>query len=257
MSGEVLYEKKGKIAYITLNRPDKNNALDTEARKALGRAWRDADEDSDVWSVIVTGGEKVFSTGLDMVELAEFRKKEPLDDMPYTSMDIFGAQVAKPVVAAISGHCLGGAFLLATVAADFRIASTTANFGMPEVKIGITPSFGIPPMLTAYFPKSVVAEILLLGKSLSADDAYRFGYVNRVVPPGDMMAEAEKVAIAMNEFSPLVVKYIKNVIRTVTAPDPRGVAFSDAVCRMSRYSEDYLEGPRAFKEKRKPQWKGR
>ncbi len=257
MAAEVLYEKKGKTACITFNRIDKNNALNMAAREALAVYWRQADDDPEVWSIILTGGAKVFSTGLDMVELTEFRKKEPMRDMPFTGMDVFGAGVSKPVIAAVSGFCLGGGFAMTMVGADLRIASTTARFGMPEVKIGITPAFGIPPMLAAHFPKSVVLEMLLLGRNLSAEDAFRFGYVSRVVPPEDLLAAAEAVAGEINEMSPLVVKNIKQVIRTVTAPDPRGVAFSDAVCLTSRYSEDYIEGPRAFKEKRKPLWKGR
>jgi dehydration protein DpgD len=257
MAAEVLYEKKGKTAYITLNRVDKNNALNLAARKTLAGLWREADADPEVWSIILTGGDKVFSTGLDMVELAEFRKKEPLGDMPFTGMDVFGAGMSKPVIAAVSGFCLGGGFALTMVAADLRIASSTARFGMPEVKIGITPAFGIPPMLAAHFPQSVVLEMLLLGRNLSAEDAFRFGYVSRVVPPEELRDAAETVAREINEMSPLVVKNIKQVIRTVAAPDPRGIAFSDAVCLMSRYSEDYIEGPRAFKEKRKPVWKGR
>jgi len=172
-------------------------------------------------------------------------------------MDVFGAGMSKPVIAAVSGFCLGGGFALTMVAADLRIASSTARFGMPEVKIGITPAFGIPPMLAAHFPQSVVLEMLLLGRNLSAEDAFRFGYVSRVVPPEELRDAAETVAREINEMSPLVVKNIKQVIRTVAAPDPRGIAFSDAVCLMSRYSEDYIEGPRAFKEKRKPVWKGR
>lgn len=257
MAGEVLYEKKGKTAYITLNRVDKNNAMNLATRKALAGYWQEAEVDPEVWSIILTGGENVFSTGLDMAELAEFRKKELLGDLPYTGMDVFGADVSKPVIAAVGGFCLGGGFAMTMVAADLRIASSTARFGMPEVKIGITPAFGIPPMLAAHFPQSVVLEMLLLGRNLSAEDAFRFGYVSRVVPPEGLLAAAEAVAGELNKMSPLVVRNIKQVIRTVTAPDPKGIAFSNAVCLMSRYSEDYIEGPRAFKEKRPPVWKGR
>jgi dehydration protein DpgD len=257
MAGEVLYEKKGKTAYITLNRADKNNAMNLATRKTLAGLWREADADPEIWSIILTGGDNVFSTGLDMVELAEFRKKELLGDMPFTGMDVFGADVSKPVIAAVSGFCLGGGFALTMIAADIRIASKTARFGMPEVKIGITPAFGIPPMLAAHFPQSVVLEMLLLGHNLTAEEAFRFGYVSRVVPPDELLVAAEAVAKEINQMSPLVIKNIKRVIRTVTAPDPRGIAFSDAICLMSRYSEDYIEGPRAFKEKRPPIWKGR
>ncbi len=257
MEAAVLYERKGKTAYITLNRPDKSNAINLEVRRTLSQLWSAVDADPEVCSVILTGGEKVFSTGFDMAELAEFRKKEPMGELPYTGLDAFGTSVGKPVIAAISGYCLGGGFFMTMVAADFRIATPTARFGMPEVKIGITPAFGIPPMLATYFPQSVVKEMLLLGRNFSAEDAYRFGYVSRVVAPEELLAAAEGVARDINELSPLVIRNVKRVLRTVTAPDPKGVAFSDAVCQMSRYSEDYIEGPRAFREKRKPVWKGR
>ncbi len=257
MADEVLYHKKGKTAYITLNRPDKNNAMNLEIRKLLAGFWKDADADPDVWSVVLTGGDKVFSTGFDMVELSKFREKEPLKELPFARMEDFGANVSKPVIAAISGYCLGGGFLMATVTADYRIASRTTVFGMPEVKIGITPAYGIPPIMAAYFPQGVVSELLLMGHNISAEDAHRFGYVGRIVPPEDMFATAEAIANEINELSPLVLRNIKRVLRTVSAPDPRGIAFSDAVCLMSRCSEDYIEGPRAFREKRKPVWKGR
>ena len=257
MATEVLYQKKGKTAYITLNRPDKNNAINLEVRKLLAGFWREADADPEVCSVILTGGDKVFSTGFDMVELSKFREKEPLNELPCTNMENFGVNVSKPVIAAISGYCLGAAFLMATVAADYRVASKTALFGMPEVKIGITPAFGIPPIMAAYFPQGAVSELLLMGHNITAEDAYRFGYVSRVVPTEELLAEAETVAKEINDMSPLVVKNIKRVIRTITAPDSKGIAFSNAVCLMSRYSEDYIEGPRAFREKRKPVWTGR
>jgi enoyl-CoA hydratase/carnithine racemase len=257
MAAEVLYEKKGKTAYITLNRPDKNNSINLEVRRTLSQLWSKIDTDPEICSIILTGGDKVFSTGFDMVELAEFRKKEPMGELPYTGMDDFGASVSKPVIAAISGYCLGGGFFMTMVAADFRIASRTARFGMPEVKIGITPAYGIPSLLAAYFPQSVVKEMLLLGHNFSAEDACRFGYVSRVVESEELLVTAEAVAKEINELSPLVIKNVKRVLRTVTAPDPKGIAYSNAVCLMSRYSEDYIEGPRAFREKRKPVWKGR
>ena len=217
-------------------------------RKRLSEIWQDAEQDESIWSIILTGGESVFSTGLDMVELAEYRRSEPLGELPYSGMEVFGAQISKPVIAAISGFCLGGAFLMTMVGADIRIASTTAKFGMPEVKIGITPAYGIPTIMTAHFPPSVVKELLLAGRNFSADDLYRYGYVSKVVCPGELLSTAETYARSINELSPLVVKNIKNIINTVTAPDPKGLAFSNAVCLMSRLSEDYIEGPRAFQE---------
>jgi enoyl-CoA hydratase/carnithine racemase len=255
--GEVSYEKKGKTAWIVMNRPDKNNAIGLQVRKELLEIWQDIEKDDSIWCAVLTGGTKVFSTGLDMVELAEFRRTEPLGELPFTGMDVFGAGLSKPVIAAISGYCLGGAFFLTMACADIRIATTTARFGMPEVKIGITPAYGIPALMAAHFPPSVVKELLLMGQNVSGEILQRYGYVRQVVAPEELMSAADKCADAIGEVSPLVLRNIKKIVNTVTAPDPRGVAFSNSVCLMSRLSDDYIEGPRAFKEKRKPVWKGR
>lgn len=254
---QINFEKKGKTAYLILNRPEHKNAINLEIRQGLRDAWKEINEDPNIWSVILTGGNHIFSAGQDLVELSEYRKREQIADLPLNSLETFGLTVRKPVVAAISGHCLGAGFLLTLVAGDIRIATTTAAFGMPEVKVGVPPSLGIPPLLAAHFPQAVATELLMLGSTITADDALRCGYVNRVVVPEKLLATAEEYANKINALSPLIVKNVKEVLRTVTAPDPKATALSNAVCLLGRHSEDYLEGPRAFREKRKPLWKGR
>jgi dehydration protein DpgD len=257
MASEVIFEKKGKTAYLTLNRPDKNNAINLAMRKELANVWKEIDCDSEIWSVILTGGEKVFSTGQDVPELTEFKEKDPLTDLPLNSLETFGLNVKKPVIAAISGYCLGFGFLMTMVAGDIRIASSTAKFGMPEVKIGVPPSLGIPAILANHFPPAIAMELLLLGKMIDAETAYQIGYVNKIVSPDQLISTAEAYAEEINQFSPLILKNIKEVFKQITFPDQKAMALSNALCLLGRHSEDYLEGPRAFKEKRKPIWKGR
>jgi enoyl-CoA hydratase/carnithine racemase len=253
----ILFEKKGKTAYVILNRPQQRNAIDLGVREDLCHAWEEIEKDNDIWSVILTGGEKDFSTGQDLVELAEFRKKEPVADLPLNSVETFGANVKKPVIAAISGYCLGAGFLLTLVASDIRVASDTAIFGMPEVKVGVPLGLGIPPLLVRHFPPAITIELIMLGRNISAEDAYRSGYVNKIVSPKDLIVQAEKYADEVNALSPFLIKKIKEISRYIMGPDSKEVAFSNAMCVLCRHSEDYVEGPRAFREKRKPEWKGR
>lgn len=257
MKKEIILEKKGSTAIITLNRPEQKNAIDLRVRQALNEAWETMDSDEDILSVILTGGEQIFSTGQDLTELSAFREKERIADLPLNNLKTFGAEFKKPVVAAISGHCLGSAFLMTLVGCDIRVASHTALFGMPEVRVGVPPSLGILPLMAMHFTPAIAAEILLLGKNISAENAYLNGYVNKIVPPEQLLSEAQKYADQINALSPLIVRNVKEVLRCVTAPDPRALALSNAMCLLGRHSEDYLEGPRAFREKRPPEWKGR
>lgn len=255
MDVPVIFEKRGKTAYVILNRPNQRNAINLEMRKALCSAWEEIEKNPDILSVILTGGESFFSVGQDLKELSEFREKEPLAELPLNNLQTFGENIQKPVIAAISGHCLGAGFLLTLVCSDIRIASETAVFGMPEVKVGIPPAFGIPVILNKHFPPSITAEILLFGKTIDAQTAYRIGYINEVVPVKEMLRRAEQYATQINEMSPLIVRNIKEVLRRVSAPDPIAIAYSNAVCMLGRHSKDYIEGSKAFKEKRKPIWR--
>ena len=251
----ILFEIKDGIAYIILNRPNSRNAINLGMRQALCSAWNEIETNRDVLSVIVTGGDKVFSTGQDLQELTEFRKKDQLSELPLNSPETFGAKVKKPVIAAISGYCLGAGFLFTMVGSDVRIAAENAKFGMPEIKVGVPPTFGIPAILSSHFPPAVAAELLLWGKNITAADAYRLGYVNEVVKVEDLMSKAEEFARHINQMSPYLTRSSKEVLRKVSEPDAKNIAYSQAMCLLGRHSEDYIEGPRAFREKRKPVWK--
>ncbi|MBN1103186.1 MAG: enoyl-CoA hydratase/isomerase family protein [Deltaproteobacteria bacterium] len=256
MADEIIFEKRGRTAYITLNRPKQNNAINLTVRQGLCDAWEEIDRDPDIYTAVITGGEDIFSTGQDLQELAQFKEKDPLGDLPLNDLRTFGAHVQKPVIAAIGGYCLGFGFLMTMVGADIRIASDGARFGMPEVKVAVPPSIGIPPIVARHFPPAMAMELFLTGDEMSAEEAHRVGFVNKIVPPGKLLSTAQAYAEKINRFSPLIVKNIKKVFKEVIAPDPKDIAFSDAMCMLGRHSQDYLEGPRAFKEKRKPVWKG-
>lgn len=255
MSG-VRFEKKGQTAYVVLQRPEARNAIDLEMRKGLVHAWTRIEEDADILSVILTGGEAVFSVGQDVAELAAFKREHPLGDMPLHSLATFGAEVTKPVIAAIGGHCLGFGFLMTMVGADIRIATPQASFGLPEIRIAVPPALGIPALVLSHFPMGLAVELLLAGKMLPAERAREVGFLNEIAEPGMLIATAEAWAERINGFSPFMVRQTKAVLRKLGQPDPRSLALSDAMCMLGRHSEDYLEGPRAFLEKRRPQWKG-
>ena len=257
MTSDIIFKKEGRTAYIILNRPEQKNAINLSVRQALCNAWNEINNDSEIYSVIVSGGEKIFSAGQDLVELSEFRKKEAIDELPLNVPATFGINVEKPVIVAISGYCLGVGFFFAMVAGDVRIASDTAKFGMPEINVGVPPAFGIPPILAKHFSPAVTSDILLFGNNITADDACRRGFVNKVVPSEQLMSTAQEYADRVNQFSPLMVKNSKKVLRSALTPDRISLEYSDALCLLGRHSEDYVEGPRAFREKRKPIWKGR
>jgi enoyl-CoA hydratase len=253
----LVFEKRDHTAHIILNRLKQKNAINLEMRQELRLAWKEVDEDADIRSAIVSGGEEVFSVGQDLLELEEFKKNDPIQDLPLNTLETFGSEVKKPVIGAISGHCLGYGFLLTMVGCDLRIASTSALFGMPEIKVGVPPSLGIPAYVARYFSPAVAMELLLTGNFISAETAHRCGYVNRIVAASEVIAEAERIARNINEYSPFMVRNIKKMARFAFTPDSGAVAYSQAVCLYCRKSPDYLEGPKAFKEKRPPQWKDR
>ena len=163
--------------------------------------------------------------------------------------------VRKPIIVAVSGFCLGWGFLFAMEGADIRIASPTAVFGMPELKRGIIPFLGFQPKLAKYFPSAVAMEMLITGRNISAEDAFRFGFLNKIVPAKDLLSSAQEYADLINDMSPYLVTQVKQIYRDVTAVDPARISYSDAVASEGRYHPDYTEGVRAFAEKRKPQWK--
>jgi enoyl-CoA hydratase len=265
----VEYEKKGGIAYVTLNRPEVHNAMDAEAVVRLAEAWQDFAADDSLRVAIITGaGDKAFSSGADLRKLIPLMTgaKQPEDEWEEKLMEdrrltnvalLRGFELYKPVISAINGFCLAGGTELIQ-ATDIRIAAQHATFGLTEVRRAIIPAAGSMVRLPKQIPFCKAMEILLVGDSIDAEEACRIGLVNYVVPQEKLMETAEEFAKKIAENGPLAVRKIKEtVLKALGRPVEEGYALEDEAVRVVIRSEDVREGPRAFVEKRKPRYVGR
>lgn len=253
------FELKEGVATITINRPERHNALDPEHYEALSNAWIRVRDDNDVRCAIVTGaGEKSFSSGADLKSHIG-RKVEP-QEMWLTQRGQLlnrGLEVWKPVIAAVNGYCLGGGMTL-LLSTDIRIAAEHATFGVSEVKRGVIPANGGTQRLLSQLPHPIAMELLLTGKSINADVAARWGLVNAVVPAQKLMETAREYASAIAANAPLAVQAAKELaIRSKDMDLASGLRMEQFVNRILQTTEDVAEGRAAFAEKRAPNFKGR
>ncbi len=249
---EVIYEVKDSIAYLTLNRPEKLNAINPEMRELLWNAFQDVKQNKEVRCAIVTGRGRAFSTGHDLVAMAEARANEG----PSTG-DLYVVQstIWKPVIAAINGICLAQGCGIA-LGSDIRIASTEAQFGWPQVKRGISSVSG-PALLAQVVPKNIAFEILFTGDFIDAQRALELMLVNHVVPPEEVLPKAEEIARKITANAPLSIAAIKEAAVNGAAMDlERRVAYAHLKRDIVLQTEDAKEGVTAFAEKRAPVWKG-
>src|SRR6516164_4863888 len=255
----VLYEKRGAIAYVTVNRPKVLNALNSATWKDLRTAFEDARDDAAVRGVILTGaGDKAFIAGADISELAQ----ATAIDAERSSR--FGQQVldlienlGKPVVAAINGFALGGGCETA-MACTIRIAVEHARFGQPEVKLGLIPGGGGTQRLPRLIGKGRALQLILSGEMISAGEAYRIGLVNEVVPAADLIARAEAILKKIGANAPIAVKFsLEAANKGMETSQSEGLLLEASYFGLCAATEDKKEGTSAFLEKRAPQFYGR
>lgn len=255
MSDAVLFEARSDgIAIITLNRPDQHNALGCDVREGLFAAWARFERDPALRVAILTGaGEKAFCAGGDLKEMVERGLQVPPRDMfPLPGDNI---ELSKPTIAAVNGIAFAGGWMIAQ-ACDLCVASTAARFAITEVKVGRSSPWAAP--LIHMIPQRIMMEIILTGKPITARRAYEIGLVNRLAEPEALLATALELAAEILEGAPLSVKAGRDTVMLATEMG-RAAALQAArhASEFTYRSEDAQEGPRAFAQKRPPNWKSR
>ena len=255
----VTYEKKGGIAYVTLNRPKVLNALNKTALADLRAAFEDARDDSSLHGVILTGaGDKSFIAGADINEVATDTpvQAEEKTRRGQHLMDLI-ENLGKPVVAAINGFALGGG-CEAALACTIRLAAETAKFGLPEVKLGIIPGYGGTQRLPRLIGKGVALQLILSGAMINAQEAYRIGLVNELVPKAELIGRAEAILNQIGANAPLSVRYaLESVNKGMETSLAEGLVLESTFVAICTSTEDKKEGTSAFLEKRPAKFQGR
>ena len=253
----LLVERRGRVAVITINRPQKLNALNIQTRAEGAAALEELREDESVRVVVITGaGEKAFVAGADISEFEGRTAVSQRDVMTarslFTAVDTF----PKPVIAMINGFCLGGGCELA-LSCDIRVASETARFGQPEINLGIIPGGGGTQRLTRLVGEGKAMELILTGDMIDAQHAYSLGLVNLVVPAADLEAKTMEMANRIAEKSPVALRMAKEAVKTAARANlDEGLRREIDLFALTFSSRDKDEGVRAFLEKRKPDFKG-
>jgi len=253
------YKKEDKIAIFTINRPEALNSINVQTARELHEAMIDFRDDTELWVGIITGaGDKAFCAGADIKDMLPFLK-EHLRHSPWAMPDtpMRGLDLWKPLIAAINGMALGGGLEIA-LACDLRIASEKARFGTPEVTLGLIPGWGGTQRLPRIIPRCKAAELLFMGKPVDAQEAYRIGLVNVVVPPEAVMPTAREWAEVICRAGPLAVRAAKEAMlrgSSLTLED--GLKLENALEAYLMGTEDFTEGTTAFTEKRKPDFRAK
>jgi enoyl-CoA hydratase/carnithine racemase len=255
----VLYEKKDAVAYVTINRPKVLNALNTPTWKDMRTAFEDAEKDVAIRGVILTGaGNTAFIAGADIGELAQATAVAAERSSRYGQevLDLV-ENLGKPVIAAVNGFALGGGCETA-MACAIRIAVDSANFGQPEVALGLLPGGGGTQRLSRLVGKGRALQLILSGEMISAQEAYRIGLVNEVVPAPDLITRAEAILRKITSNAPVAVKFALDAInKGMETTMSEGLLLEASYFGLCATTEDRKEGTAAFLEKRAPQFRGR
>lgn len=247
------------IALITLNRPERLNAMDAEAYQALSRAWERVRDDTDIRAAVITGaGDRAFTTGADLKSFVT--DPQDLSAFWLTQQGQLlnrGLEVWKPVIAAVNGYCLGGGMTL-LLATDIRVATPSATFSLAEVSRGLIPGNGGTQRLLEQLPYAIGMEMLLTGERFDADTAVRWGLVNRVVEQDDLLDVALDYARRISTNAPLAVQAAKELaVRARDMDRVSGLRLEQSINRLLQFTDDAKEGPAAFADRREPQFEGR
>lgn len=249
-------ETRGQVGLITLDRPQALNALSPQLMEELIQALQAFDQAEDVGAMVITGSEKAFAAGADIKAMADASPVEMIKSTFIPSFETL-QEINKPLIAAVSGYCLGGGNELA-LACDMIIASETARFGQPEINLGIIPGAGGTQRLTRAVGKALAMEIILNNRTLSAQEALSFGLINQVHPPEETLEKALALAQEIAQRAPLAVQAAKSMIKqSDEAHLSAGLEDERRTFYLLFATEDQKEGMAAFLEKRSPEWQGK
>ena len=251
---KVQFEKRGQVAYVTINRPERLNACDGDTYAALAETWAQVREDADLRVGILTGtGERAFCAGSD-IRAESFGQK---DRVPGGGLFAVMNAMTKPIIAAINGHCNGGG-LEQALACDIRVAAEHAQFGLGEVLLGVLPGGGGTQRLPRLIPLGRALEMLYTGSRIDAAEALRLGLVDHVVPASQLLEKCDAIAAAICRGAPLAVEKIRAAaLEGLDQPLADGLALERKHFDFLRNTSDATEGAQAFAEKRPPNWQGR
>lgn len=250
----ITYEQKGRVAIVTLNRPDSLNALNAEVMSEVVQCFEGIDRNRDIAVSVITGAGRAFAAGADIKEMQPQSFSDMYVEDYFAGWDRFAA-CRKPVIAAVNGFALGGGCELAMMC-DLILASDKAKFGQPEIKLGVTPGMGGSIRLTKAIGKAKAMDLVLTGRMIGAEEADSMGLVSRVVPHEDLIGTAESIATEIAGYSiPSIMAAKEMVSRALELPTTEGVKFERRLFQGLFGTEDQKEGMAAFSDKRPANFK--